>query len=91
MCVVSLLGVDGGSSSKVNRFANYLRHVLPCGDTIAMEMAAKTVGQLALSGGTFTAEYVEFEVKRSLEALQADRNEGRRHAAVSLGSYTVRE
>ena len=80
---MSLLGVDGGSSTKVNRFANYLRHVLPCGDMIAMEMAAKTVGQLALSGGTFTAEYVEFEVKRSLEALQADRIEGRRHAAVS--------
>jgi FKBP12-rapamycin complex-associated protein len=84
MAIMSLVGVDGGSSSKVNRFANYLRHVLPCGDTVAMEMAAKTVGQLALSGGTFTAEYVEFEVKRSIEALQADRNEGRRHAAVLI-------
>lgn len=39
---------------------------------------------LAMAGDTFTAEYVEFEVKRALEWLGADRNEGRRHAAVSV-------
>ena len=34
--------------------------------------------------GTYTAEYVEFEVKRAFEWLSGDRNEGRRHAAVSI-------
>ncbi|PIK33481.1 target of rapamycin [Apostichopus japonicus] len=36
----------------------------------------------ALRGGTFTPEYVEFEVRRALEYLGGDRHEGRRHAAV---------
>lgn len=48
------------------------------------ELTAKAVGRLALASGTFTAEYVEDLVKRSFEWLQGDRNEGRRHAAVSL-------
>lgn len=48
-----------------------------------MEMASKAMGHLSMAGDTFTAEYVEFEVKRALEWLGADRNEGRRHAAVS--------
>jgi FKBP12-rapamycin complex-associated protein len=33
--------------------------------------------------GSYTAEYVEFEVKRAFEWLSGERNEGRRHAAVS--------
>lgn len=33
--------------------------------------------------GSFTAEYVEFEVKRAFEWLGGEKNEGRRHAAVS--------
>lgn len=49
-----------------------------------MEMASKAIGRLAMAGDTFTAEYVEFEVKRALEWLGADRNEGRRHAAVRI-------
>lgn len=49
-----------------------------------MQMASKAMGRLALTGGTFTADYVEFEVKRALEWLGGDRNEGRRHAAVSI-------
>ena len=48
-----------------------------------MQMASKAMGRLAHTGGTFTADYVEFEVKRALEWLGGDRNEGRRHAAVS--------
>lgn len=47
-----------------------------------MEMGSKAMGHLSMAGDTFTAEYVEFEVKRALEWLGADRNEGRRHAAV---------
>ena len=34
--------------------------------------------------GSFTAEYVEFEVKRAFEWLGGEKNEGRRHAAVSF-------
>jgi FKBP12-rapamycin complex-associated protein len=47
-----------------------------------MELAAKTVGKLALVSGTYAAEYVEFEVKRAFEWLGGDRYEGKRHAAV---------
>ena len=67
----------------MSRFANYLRNLLPSNDQVVMQMASKAMGRLALTGGTFTADYVEFEVKRALEWLGGDRNEGRRHAAVS--------
>lgn len=79
----SLIGVEGGNSTRIGRFANYLRNLLPSSDPVVMEMASKAIGRLAMAGDTFTAEYVEFEVKRALEWLGADRNEGRRHAAVS--------
>ena len=60
---------------------------MPSGDPVVMEMAAKAMGRLALNGGTITADYVEFEVKKALEWLVGDRNEGRRHAAVSTMNY----
>ncbi|XP_041377661.1 serine/threonine-protein kinase mTOR-like isoform X2 [Gigantopelta aegis] len=83
LAIVSLIGVDvGNTSTRMSRFANYLRNLLPSNDVGVMEMAAKAVGILALSSGTYAAEYVEFEVKRSVECLTGDRNEGRRHAAV---------
>ncbi|CAH1772250.1 unnamed protein product [Owenia fusiformis] len=83
MAIVSLIGVDvGNSNTRITRFANYLRNLLPSNDTVVMEMASKAVGKLALASGTYTAEYVEFEVKRALEWLTGDRNEGRRQAAV---------
>lgn len=81
---VSLIGVEGGNATRISRFANYLRNLLPSSDSVVMEMASKAMGHLSMAGDTFTAEYVEFEVKRALEWLGADRNEGRRHAAVSV-------
>lgn len=81
--LVSLIGVEGGNATRISRFANYLRNLLPSSDPVVMEMASKAMGHLSMAGDTFTAEYVEFEVKRALEWLGADRNEGRRHAAVS--------
>ena len=60
---------------------------MPSGDPVVMEMAAKAMGRLALNGGTFTADYVEFEVKKALEWLVGDRNEGRRHAAVRVSNF----
>lgn len=87
VCVlVSLIGVDiGNTTTRISRFANYLRNLLPSNDVGVMEMAAQAVGLLALTSGTYVAEYVEFEVKRALEWLTGDRHEGRRHAAVSHG------
>lgn len=81
---MSLIGVEGGNATRISRFANYLRNLLPSSDPVVMEMASKAMGHLSMAGDTFTAEYVEFEVKRALEWLGADRNEGRRHAAVSV-------
>lgn len=80
---MSLIGADGDIATRITRFANYLRNLLPSSDVIVMEMAAKAMGRLALAGGTFTPEYVEFEVRRALEYLGGDRQEGKRHAAVS--------
>eukprot|EP00795_Rhopilema_esculentum_P000207 gene207-9842_t len=82
LAIVSLIGVDGGNANRTSRFANYLRNMLPCNDVGVMVMRAKAVGKLAQVGGTFSADYVEFEVKRALECLAGDRNEGRRHDAV---------
>ncbi|XP_033096355.1 serine/threonine-protein kinase mTOR-like [Anneissia japonica] len=81
--IVSLIGIDGGNTTRLGRFANYLRnYTLPCNDVGVMEMASKAVGRLALAGGTFTPEYVEFEVRRALERLSEERHEARRLAAV---------
>jgi FKBP12-rapamycin complex-associated protein len=72
----------------MSRFANYLRNLLPCNEPVVMEMAAKAVGVLALSSGTFAAEYVEFEVRRAIEWLQAGDKQAqsgeKRLAAVSV-------
>lgn len=77
--------MDDGNATRTARFANYLRNMLPSNDVSVMELVAKAVGRLAQVGGTYAADYVEFEVKKSLEWLSGDRHEGRRHAAVSFG------
>eukprot|EP01135_Chromosphaera_perkinsii_P003113 Nk52_evm2s236 gene=Nk52_evmTU2s236 len=83
MAIDELIDIEGESNAtKISRFANYLRIVLPGGDPQVMTSAAKALGHLALAGGTLTADFVEFEVKRSLEWLQGERNESRRHASV---------
>ena len=66
----------------MTRFANYLRIVLPGIDPQISVLASRALGRLALAGGTLTADFVEFEVKRALEWLQGDRNDARRYAAV---------
>lgn len=85
---VCLIRADVGNiNTRISRFANYLRNLLPSSDTGVMELAAKTVGKLALVSGTYAAEYVEFEVKRAFEWLGGDRHEGKRHAAVRYVMY----
>lgn len=85
--LVSLTGVDvGNTSTRISRFSNYLRNLLPSNDVSVMEMAARAVGWLAYSSGSYAAEYVEHEVKRALEWLTSDRQESKRLAAVSQSS-----
>jgi FKBP12-rapamycin complex-associated protein len=61
------------SSTFITRFANYLRQLLPCNDVATMIMASKVLGHLAQAGGTLTADFVEFEVKRALEGLNSEK------------------
>ena len=83
--LVALIGLEDAHSNvaRVGRFANYLRGILPCNDYLVTEMTAKAIGCLALAEGAYTAEYVEFEVRRALEWLSTDKNENKRLAAVS--------
>lgn len=80
----SLIGVDvGNTSTRISRFANYLRNTFPSSDVEVMELAAKAVGKLALVSGTYSTEYIDVEVKRAFEWLAAtERHEGKRLAAV---------
>lgn len=56
---------------------------MPSADYVVMELAAKTVGKLALESGTYADQYVEFEVKRAFEWLVGEQSEPKRYAAVS--------
>lgn len=79
---VSLVGLEGGGTTRLSRFAHYLRSILPHADVTLTVMTAKAIGQLALAEGTYTAEYVEFEMKRALEWISG--NEHKKLAAVSF-------
>ncbi|XP_063917186.1 serine/threonine-protein kinase mTOR isoform X2 [Zophobas morio] len=83
LAIVCLISVDfGNMTTRISRFANYLRNLLPSSDVSVMESVAKTMGRLALVSGSKASEYVEFEVKRAFEWLTGDRIEGKRQAAV---------
>lgn len=70
---VCLIDADVGNiTTRISRFANYLRNLLPSNDVEVMELVARTMGRLALASGS---QYVEFEVNRAFEWLSADRNE----------------
>lgn len=70
-------------STKVTRFANYLRSTIPTTDIEVLRAAVSTMGKLTAYEG-LAAEIVEFEVTRALEWLQSDRQEARRHSAVLM-------
>nr|QHX41461.1 serine/threonine-protein kinase mTOR [Halisarca dujardinii] len=82
VAIVNLIGLDDGNVTRISRFANYLRNILPNPDVTIMEMGARAIGRLALAESAIKAEYVEFEVKRALEFLGQDKSELKRHAAV---------
>lgn len=72
--VVCLIGADvGNMTSRIIRFANYLRNLLPSCDVGIMELVAKAMGHLAIVSGSKAPEYVEFEVKRAFEWLQEEK------------------
>lgn len=62
-------------TTRISRFVNYLRSLLPSSDVSVMELVAKTMGRLALVSGSKASEYVTFEVKRAFEWLSGDRVE----------------
>lgn len=76
MFLVCLIGTDDRNmTTRISRFVNYLRSLLPSSDVSVMELVAKTMGRLALVSGSKASEYVTFEVKRAFEWLSGDRVE----------------
>ncbi|CAH0563403.1 unnamed protein product [Brassicogethes aeneus] len=83
LAIVCFIGADmDNMTTRITRFANYLRRLLPSNDIGVMELVARTTGLLAEVSGSKASEYMEFEVNRAYEWLRGDRNEGKRHAAV---------
>lgn len=72
------------NSNMITRYANYLRRLLSSNDINVMRAATATIGKLAIPGVSTTADFVEFEVKRSLEWLITEKIEGKRHAAILI-------
>lgn len=83
LAIIILVAVDVSNlSTHCSRFANYLRNQ-PSNDVELMELTAFAVGKVAQASGQLTASYVEYEVKRAIEWLGSDKNETKRHGAVS--------
>ncbi|KAF9435486.1 phosphatidylinositol kinase- protein kinase tor1 [Entomortierella beljakovae] len=90
MIIDKLIGIEGEeNTTQETRFANYLRLLFPA-DVKTMTVAARALGKLAQQGGTYTTEFVEFELKRAIEWLTGDRQEARRHASVLVLAELVR-
>ena len=74
------------NSARLYRFYQYLKPNLPCSDVQVMIAASKTLGRVSHYGGqSLGDQFIEFEVLRALDFLQAgDRNESGRYAAVLI-------
>jgi hypothetical protein len=68
------------------QFANCVRLLIqqPTTQTepAVLEVASKALGHLARSGGALTVDFVEFNIKQSLEWLHHDKSDKKRLAAV---------
>ncbi|XP_059048718.1 serine/threonine-protein kinase mTOR-like [Achroia grisella] len=85
LTIVCLIGGDTETTkTRTLRYADYLRNIFPSTDMSVLELAAKTMGRLAVTLGVKRGDYVEFEVKRAFEWLNDDRNEGKRLSAVLI-------
>lgn len=49
-----------------------------------MEMASQAMGRIAACSGTYRTEHISFQIRRSMEWLSSERNEGKKQAAVNL-------
>lgn len=72
------------NSNMITRYANYLRKLLSSNNLKVMKSATSTIGKLAIPGMSMTADFVEFEVKRSLDWLLTEKLESKRHAAILI-------
>lgn len=56
-------------SNHTNRLTTYLRVLIPCNNIEVMRLAANSLGRLGVPGGSLTSDFVEFEIKTSIEWL----------------------
>ena len=83
LAIESLIRFDGDDAAqKTARLLSFLRAALRSNNNMVLQQAAHALGRLAVPGGALTAELVESEVQSALEALQSERQESRRYAAV---------
>lgn len=86
LAVDTLIDFFGGEDlpNQTSRLANYLRFLIPSSDVEIMKMTAKTLGKLAIPGGSRTSDFVDHETRNAIELLQTEKNEAKRHAAVLI-------
>ncbi|CAH0725575.1 unnamed protein product, partial [Brenthis ino] len=79
VCLVS--GDSEANKTRIIRYAQYLKNIFPSNDINILELAAKTMGRIAVSLGIKRGEFVELEIKRAFEWLAEERNECKRLSA----------
>lgn len=87
VAIESLIELESeDNSARLYRFYQYLKPNLPCNDAQVMIAASKALGRVSKVGGhSLGDQFIEFEVLRALDFLQAgDRNESGRYAAVLI-------
>lgn len=72
-CLIS--GDVVNTATRIPRYSNNLRNLLPSNDVSVMELAANTLVKLALLPGSKGAESFDFDMKRAFEWLSEERNE----------------
>lgn len=72
-CLVT--GDAVNTATRISRYSNCLRDLLPSSDVSVMEMAAKTLVKLAMLRGSESVESFAFDVMRAFEWLSKERNE----------------
>jgi len=49
-----------------------------------MEIAAQAMGRMAACSSSYRTEHIEFHIRRAIEWLASEKNEGKRQAAVCI-------
>lgn len=81
--LIDFFGANGEDlTNQTSRLANYLRFLIPSNDVEIMKLAAKTLGKLAIPGGSLTSDFVDHETKNAIELLTNEKQDIKRHAAV---------